>query len=234
MSSEMTVVLNSGGLNSAVATACVQQDGPIALLHVIYPHRAHEREAGLFEKQAAHFKAREQLVLKMQHIGTIGGNARVSRNRQIVDALAMGEGPSSCHVPGMIGTFLSTAFSWANAIGASRVVIGVSENLGPPAPRTSSIYPDYSREFIQLFSHIYEVATVKKSITLEAPLIEMTRNEIVRLGHRLSVPFDMTWSCLSSGQEACGGCAGCATRARGFLDAAQPDPLFLTAAAAAR
>jgi len=229
MGTEKAVVLSSGGLNSAVVTAIAGQDHSLALLHARFDHRAAEREAELFEKQADHFSADERLVVDLPYFAAIGGSARVSRKRTIEDAMAIGEGPSSCHVPGLIGTLAHAAFSWAAAMGASKVFIGVSENLGPPAPKTFLIYPDYSREYLLLLGHQFSVASAHQPITLESPLADLTRTEIVKLGRRLKAPFELTWSCLSSATQACGSCVGCATRARGFLNAAMPDPIVAKA-----
>lgn len=230
MNTDKVVVLSSGGLNSAVVTSLAAKEYAVKLLHVRYGHRAQSQETALFEKQAAFFNIKEKLTLDMPHFAAVGGNARVCRKKQIEDALAIGEGASNCWVPGLVSGLLNAAFGWAWVIGATKIFIGISEDLGPPGPRTRSIYPDYSRECIQLHNHLMAELSRAKPITIEAPLIDMGRTDIVKLGNRLEVPFDLTWSCLSSGTQPCGGCVGCATRSRGFLDAAVPDPIFTVAA----
>ncbi len=230
MNMEMAVVLSSGGLNSAVLTSLAAKEHAVKLLHVRYGHRAQPQEAALFEKQADFFGIKDKLTLDMPHFAAIGGNARVSRKKLIENAQAIGEGASNCWVPGLVSGLLNAAFGWAWVIGASKVFIGVSEDLGPPAPRTSSIYPDYSRECIQLHNHLLAELSRAKPISIEAPLIDMDRADIVRLGNRLGSPFRLTWSCLSSDAQPCGTCVGCATRSRGFLDAAVPDPILAVAA----
>jgi 7-cyano-7-deazaguanine synthase len=231
MAKEKAIVLCSGGLNSAVATSIAVRDFAVALLHVELGHRASPKESELFDRQAEFFAARERLTVEMPHFAAIGGNARVSRKRQIEDALAIGDGPSNCYMPGLIGTLVSAAFSWASTIEAAKIVLGVSENLGPPAPRTCTIYPDYSQEFLHLCNHLLGAVSRGRPVTIVTPLIDLSRAEIVRLGHRLGTPFELTWSCLSSASEPCGACLGCATRQRGFLDAAIPDPILLELAA---
>jgi 7-cyano-7-deazaguanine synthase len=228
MTKEKAVVLCSGGLNSAVVASIAVREHTVALLHVRFGHRAAQREAELFEKQVAFFEVRERLTVDMPHFATIGGSARVSRKRQIEDALALGEGPSNCYIAGLISALVSVGFGWAAAIGASKILLGVSEDLGPPGPKTSSIYPDYTQEFIQVCNHLLCEASPWKKVSVAAPVIDLERSEIVKIGHRLGTPFDLTWSCLSSGSEPCGACVGCATRNRGFLDAALPDPIMLT------
>ena len=230
MAKETVVVLCSGGLNSAVTATIASHDHALAMLHVRLGHRAAAHEADLFQKQVEFFGAKQKLVAEMPHFAAIGGNGRVSRKLQIEDAMALGEGKSNGYIPGLIGTLLGAGFSWASALGVSKVYLGVSEDLGPPGPRTSGVYPDYSREFVELCKHAYDVASPIRPITIETPLIDLSRSDIVKLGNRLGTPFDITWSCISSNSEPCGGCLGCATRNRGFLDAAIPDPILCEAA----
>ena len=228
MARERVVILASGGLNSAVAASLAAQDFEPALLHVRWGHRAEEREHGCFEQLAAKLEVRHRQVIDLPHYPTIGGNARVSRKRQIEDVLALTEGESNCYVPGLMGTLVHTAFGWAATLNARRIYLGVSENLGPPGPRTAGVFPDYSRENVQLLQHMLTTCLPLRKIVLETPLLELKRSEIVKLGKRLKTPFELTWSCMSTGIKPCGGCLGCATRNRGFLDAGVPDPLLLS------
>ncbi len=223
---ERVLVLCSGGLNSAVTATIASHEHTLAMLHVHFGHRAAVKEAELFEKQAEFYGADEKMVVELPHLAMIGGNGRVNRKLQIEDAMALGEGKSNCYIPGLVGTLLGVGFSWASVLGARKVYLGVSEDLGPPGPRTSGIYPDYSREYVELCKHAFEVASPVKPISIETPVIDLSRSEIVKLGNRLGTPFDLTWSCISSNHEPCGGCLGCATRNRGFLDAAIPDPIL--------
>ena len=234
MATVKAVVLCSGGLNSAVAASIARQSNAglrLAFLHVRFEHRAERREADLFEKQAAFFGAHQKLLVEMPHFAAIGGNARVSPKLQLQDALAIGAGGSNSYIPGLIQTLLGVGFTWASVICASKIYLGVSENLGPPAPRTADMFPDYAREHIELCRHGFSVVAVDRPISIETPLIDLSRTEIVRLGNRLKTPFGLTWSCVSSGRTPCGACVGCATRNRGFLDAALPDPVLCASAA---
>ncbi len=227
MTKDKVVVLCSGGLNSAVVTSIAVKEQAVSLLHVRVGHRATQREAELFEKQMAFFDVHDHLIVDMPHFAAVGGNARVSRKRPIEDAMAIGEGPSNCYMPGLIPALASAAFSWASTIGASRIVLGISQDLGPPGPRTGNLYPDYTASCIQLCNHLFGDLAGGGRFRIDAPLIDLSRTEIVKIGNRLQTPFELTWSCMSSGSEPCGGCLGCATRNRGFLDAALPDPLML-------
>lgn len=227
---EKSVVLASGGLNSAVAASLAASEYDLAMLHVQIAHRAADKELALFSQQADFFEARYRQVVEMPHFSELGANARVNRKKPIEDVLAIAELDNNCYIPGMIGSLLNAAFAWAVELKATRIYIGISENLGPPGPRTGGVFPDYTREYVQLIQHAFSVASPQRDITIETPLIELTRTEIVKLGRRLHSPFELTWSCLSSGNEPCGGCLGCATRNRGFLEAAIGDPLLLQVA----
>lgn len=230
MAKETAVVLCSGGLNSAVAAKVAAAEYSIALLHVSFPHRASGREAASVERIVGKLNPEKHLTLEMQHFAKIGGNARVSKRMQIEDAMAIGESGAHTYIPGLIGTLVGAAFNWADVIRASRIVIGVTEELGPPAPRLATIYPDHSREFLEITRQAYEAASPNRRVTLEMPLIDLKRAEIIKLGLRVGAPFADTWSCLSNNDEACGACIGCATRNRGFAEAGVPDPLFCEAA----
>lgn len=233
MAKKRAVILSSGGLNSAVTTAIAAAEYEPALMHVRFGHRAEQREAELFEKQAEYFRVATRLITDMPHFAAIGASARIAHDKPLEDALSAGENESTYYIPGLIGSLTSAAFNWASAINASAIFLGVCECLGPPGPRTAGVYPDYSRDYAQLLQHALNVAYPFRRITLEVPLIDLSRRDIIRLGQRLHVPFELTWSCNSSGRAPCGGCLGCATRSRGFLDAGIADPLHNTLAVVA-
>ncbi|MCK6457510.1 MAG: 7-cyano-7-deazaguanine synthase [Phycisphaerae bacterium] len=229
---EKSIVLCSGGLNSAVVLALAKQSGGVAAVHAALPTRAAVREAEAFEKLASHFGVRERLVLEMPWFGKVGGNARVDRRIEMEDALAITRTPSRCHVPGLIGSLLHAAFAAAQTLRIQRIWLGVSENLGPPAPPTSELYPDYSREYIAMVQDALQLASGDGNIRVETPLVDLSRGDVIRLGARLEVPFKLTWSCVAAADAPCQRCPACATRGRGFIDAAMPDPLYGPATAA--
>lgn len=228
---QKSIVLCSGGLNSAVLVALAKEAGPIALLHVRYPHQAAARETAMFEKLAAHFDVADRLVVDLPHFGEIGGNARVEDRIDLEDAIAIKCAPSTCFVAGLMPTLIGVAFTWAERLESAQIWVGVSENLGRPGPMTSAAYPDYSREFLTTFEQALALASARPPIRIETPLIDLDRADIIRLGRQFEVPFKWTWSCLASGETPCQRCLGCATRVRGFIAAGQPDPVLLPAAA---
>ncbi len=226
MRADKAVVLCSGGLNSAVVTSIARLEHDVTLLHVRWGHRCQSKELDLFERFADSVGITQRVVIDLPYFPEVGTSARVNKRRQLEDALAMSAGQNSSYMPGLIAALLAAGFTQASAIQATKVYIGVSENLGPPAPPTSRLFPDYSREYLQLFNHLYLSATPERAISIETPVIDLTRADIVRLGNRLATPFELTWSCMAGTAEPCGRCLGCATRNRGFVDAAVPDPLL--------
>ncbi|MBK8268001.1 MAG: 7-cyano-7-deazaguanine synthase [Planctomycetes bacterium] len=226
MAKTKAVVLCSGGLNSTVLATMTQQEHILTMMHVRIGHRADEREFELFEKQVDFFDPQHHISVEMPHFVAIGGNGRVDQDRDLENTRASAEGRSNSYIPGLVASLLSAACSWANVIGAGKIMIGVSEDLGPPGPRTSSIFPDFSREHVELCRNAILTETAPRALTVEMPLIDLPRADIIKLGQRLHAPFEMTWSCLSSGEEACGTCYGCVNRARGFVDAGLADPIL--------
>lgn len=228
---DKAVVLVSGGLNSAVAASIAREQYECYLLHVAWGHRTAERELSCFESLVAHFHAERTMTADLRCLSALGGNARTSRKMLIEDMAALGQEVPSTFVQGLVPTMLSLAATWAGAIEAKRIIIGSSEDYDVPGPPISKLYPDYRREFVQTFNLMLEYAKPRaRELQVEAPLAELTRQEIVSLGRRLKLPFEKTWSCYRSNEEPCGKCLGCGTRAAGFLSCGVPDPLLLEAA----
>jgi 7-cyano-7-deazaguanine synthase len=210
-----------------------RQEHNLAMLHIAFGHRTAPRERSCFDEQTDKLGVTHRFVVELPHLAELRGNARVDRSVAIEDAQALREGSCNAFVPGLIPTMLGVAQSFATSAGASVIMLGVSENLGPPAPPTGTLYPDYRREFHHLYAQVLQYATRDRAqIRLQTPLIGMSRQEIISVGLRLRAPFELTWSCLRDPESACGTCYGCATRARGFLEAGAPDPLALLSHAA--
>ncbi|MGQ9650552.1 MAG: 7-cyano-7-deazaguanine synthase [Phycisphaerae bacterium] len=226
---DKAVVLASGGINSTVAIAVTREQYELHLLHINWGHRAAEREATAFQQTASIMGIENTMLVEMPALSIWGGNARASRRLAIEDAATLEKGTPATFAFALLPTMLSTAASWAGSIGARHLVIGVSEDHGVPGPPISELYPDYRIEFIQTFNLMLKYAIpAGQELVVEAPLLEMTRAEIVRLGTRLEVPFKLTWSCYANNEKPCDRCLGCHNRVAGFLQAKLPDPLVLS------
>ena len=230
---DRAIVLLSGGINSTVAAAVAREKYELALLHIAWAHRAAERELAAFEQIAASMQIEQTLVAELQCMAIFGGNSRVSKRIPIEDADTLANNTPATFMLGLMPSMLSLAASWAGSIKAKRIILGISENHRTPGPAISELYPDYRRDFIQVFNLMLQYAKPPdRDLIVEAPLIDLSRSEVVQLGKRLKVPFDQTWSCYGNNNQPCGRCLACVTRAIGFLKTRIPDPLLLETAPA--
>jgi len=131
------------------------------------------------------------------------------------------------YVPARNSIFLSMAASYAEARCAESLFIGVNAV-------DYSGYPDCRPEYLAAFDHVIRLGTKAgtegKIIRIEAPLLMMSKKDIVLWGKELGVPFEKTWSCYQGGKTPCGECDSCQLRAKGFREAGIPDPLGVYAA----
>ncbi|NLX14899.1 MAG: hypothetical protein GXY44_14790 [Phycisphaerales bacterium] len=232
---DRAVILVSGGINSAVAAAVAREQYEPAWLHVSWAHRAADRELLAFEMLAADAGVQKTIIAELSALATFGGNARVSKRLPMEDAVTLGHETPATFAFGLLPSMLSLAAAWAGSIGAKHIIVGISENHGIPGPLISELYPDYRREFLQTFNLMLEYAKPSgRELLVEAPLIELSRAEIIRLGQQLKVPFEKTWSCYRGNDQPCNRCLPCFARTTGFLRVGIPDPLVLHATSATR
>ncbi len=116
------------------------------------------------------------------------------------------------YVPFRNAHFLSVAVSWAEVLGAEKIYIGAVE-------QDSSGYPDCRPAYYEAFNQVIKAGTKEGTIEIVTPLIHLRKAEIVRLGLELGAPFDLTWSCYSRQDQACGVCDSCVLRLRAFAAA---------------
>lgn len=214
------VVLLSGGLDSATTLAMARARGFEAFaLSVDYGQR-HGAELLAASRVASALGARDHRVMRVDLAG-IGGSALTD------STLAIPETPSSgipiTYVPARNTMMLALALGWAEVIGAWDIFIGVNA-------LDYSGYPDCRPEFIAAFETLAKLAT-KAGVEggrfeIHAPLLEMSKAEIVRAGLGLFVDYSMTVSCYQASDEgrACGRCDSCRLRAAGFAAAGVADP----------
>lgn len=129
----------------------------------------------------------------------------------------------STYVPARNTIFLSFAVSYAEAIGAGAIFIGANavDFSGYPDCR-----PEYYRVFDKLIERGTKAGAEKKKIRIFTPLIYKTKAEIIKLGTKLGVPYEYTWSCYAGGMRPCLECDSCVFRAKGFKEAGVRDPLL--------
>jgi 7-cyano-7-deazaguanine synthase len=230
---DRAVILVSGGINSAVAAAAMREQCQLAWLHVAWGHRSAERELIAFEAMAHHFKADPTLVAELSCMAAIGGNARASRRLSIEDAEVLTGKTPSTFAAGLLPAMISVAAAWAASLKARRIILGIASDHQTGRYPLSQLYPDHRREFAQACNLMLAYATAPgQEIRVETPLMDLSRPEVIKLGRRLGVPFDRTWSCYADNETPCQRCLGCADRAAGFVRAGVPDPLMAVPASA--
>jgi len=212
------VVLLSGGMDSCVCAALATRDHETAAVHVSYGQRTEERERQSFLAVCQRLKIHDRLMVRNEALRAIGGSALTDESIAVPDAEAVGRNIPVTYVPFRNAHFLAVAVSWAEVLGAQKVYIGAVEP-------DSSGYPDCRPAYYKAFNEVVKAGTREGSIEIVTPLIAMRKAEIVRLGLELGAPFDLTWSCYSREDQACGVCDSCALRLRAFEAAGAPDPI---------
>lgn len=226
------VVLLSGGLDSATTLALARREGfSVYALSFAYGQRQHiELEAAARVARAHGTKAHRMVTIDLR---AFGGSALtddgldVPKNR---DADAMAQGIPITYVPARNTIFLSYALAWAEVLGAFDIWLGVNA-------LDYSGYPDCRPAYVAAFEKLANLATgagveERGRYRIRAPLIDLTKAEIIRKGVDLGVDYGMTHSCydpLPNG-AACGRCDACILRRRGFAEAQIDDPTLYAAA----
>jgi 7-cyano-7-deazaguanine synthase len=219
------VVLLSGGLDSATALAVARRDGFICHgLTVAYGQR-HGAELEAARRVAAALGAAEQRVVAVD-LRAFGGSALTADLPipQDRSAETMSSGIPITYVPARNTVFLALALGWAEALGCFDLFIGVN-------CLDYSGYPDCRPEFIAAFEQLANLATkagveARGRFRIHAPLIRLSKAEIIRLGISLGVDYALTHSCYDPAPDgaACGHCDSCLLRRAGFEAAGVPDP----------
>ncbi|HSF10557.1 MAG TPA: 7-cyano-7-deazaguanine synthase QueC [Nitrospirales bacterium] len=220
------VVLASGGLDSTVTAAIAKSEGyELYFLTVDYGQR-HRTEIECAQKISEYFKVKEHKIIQLD-LRTFGGSAltdqipvptnRTGRDREQQIPVT--------YVPARNTIFLSLALAYAEVLDASSIFFGA--NI-----RDYSGYPDCRPEFIQAFKEVARLGTRMglegQQVDILAPLLFLTKREIIQKGHALGVPFQWTNSCYNPGlqNQPCGHCDSCVIRQEGFKEAQLPDPLL--------
>lgn len=216
------VVLYSGGLDSTTCMAIAREQGFEAYaLSFAYGQR-HTVELEKAREYAPQIGAKEHMVIDV-NLRQMGGSAltddiEVPKGKVETDRIPV------TYVPARNTIFLSFALGWAEVLGASDIFIGVNA-------LDYSGYPDCRPEFIQAFQKMANLATkagVEGALyTIHAPLIDLTKAQIIKRGLALGVDYRLTHSCYDPTPEglSCGGCDSCLLRLKGFAEVGCEDPV---------
>ena len=219
MARERAVALVSGGMDSSVTLAVAHREYEVAALHLRYGQRTEGREERAFHALADFYGVSSRLVVPMHHLSQIGGSSLTDHSIAVSPADLRSHAIPTSYVPFRNASFLAVGVSWAEVLGASAVFIGAVEE-------DSSGYPDCRGEFFAAFERAVAAGTrAGTAIRIVAPVLHLSKADIVRKAIMLGVPLQLTWSCYQREDQACGLCDSCALRLRGFQRAGVDDPL---------
>jgi 7-cyano-7-deazaguanine synthase len=213
------VVLLSGGLDSAVGLWWAKKQGwNCVALSFDYGQR-HKREM----KSAVLLARRARVPHQTVRFSLPWGGSTLTTNKKALphhtlSNIGRGKIPST-YVPARNTLFLSFGLSWADQMGAEAIVIGANA-------LDYSGYPDCRPNYLRAFENMGRFGTrmgaeKNKRIRVLAPLVRLNKAQIVRLGRKLRVPIEITWSCYLGGARPCGRCDSCQLRDKGFREAAR-------------
>lgn len=221
------VCLLSGGLDSTTCLYVALRDGYEVTALTVHYGQLHDKEIKAAKKIAEQAGVTHMIVpLSMPW----GGSALTDENIEVPmdrSEQDMGSDIPSTYVPARNTLFLSLASSLAETIGASKIFIGANAI-------DYSGYPDCRPEYLNSFQQTIKLGTKAGNdghvLSIEAPLLSLTKKVIVQLGDLLQVPFELTWTCYKGEEHPCQRCDACQLRAKGFEEAKVKDPLLLNAA----
>jgi 7-cyano-7-deazaguanine synthase len=220
--SARAVVLLSGGLDSATTLAIARHEGLVCCALSFRYGQRHAVEIDAARRVAACAGAAEHVVLDLP-IGRLGGSALTDRTAPLPPASQDGAGIPPTYVPARNAILLAFGLAYAEVTDADALYIGVNSV-------DYSGYPDCRPEFVQAFQRMADLATRRavegRPVSIRAPLIHMSKAEIIRTGLRLGVDYSLTFSCYDPDEagQACGRCDSCRLRRTGFERAGVPDP----------
>lgn len=220
MTEKRAVILLSGGLDSATVVAMALADGYTCYTMSFDYGQRHRAELDAAARVARDLGVVEHKVIGLDLNG-IGGSALTDSSIAVPES--PGEGIPVTYVPARNTVFLSLALGWAEVLGARDIFIGVNAV-------DYSGYPDCRPEFIEAFERMANLATKAgvegQGFTIQAPLQNLSKADIVKTGMRLGVDYGLTVSCYQADDQgrACGKCDSCRLRAEGFAKAGVADP----------
>ncbi len=221
------VILLSGGLDSTTVLAIAKSQGYIPYAMSFDYGQRHKIELEAAQRIAQHFSVVQHSIVQFD-LRQIGGSALttnepVPKHRSVED---MGEGIPVTYVPARNTIFLSFALAWAEVLGAQDIFIGVNA-------LDYSGYPDCRPDYIKSYENMANLATRagvegNTRLTIHAPLIDMSKKQIIETGLSLGVDYSLTTSCYDPGVQGqpCGQCDACILRQKGFAELNMNDPVL--------
>lgn len=220
-SKDLAICLVSGGMDSLVTAAIANNlHENLAFLHLNYGQKTEKKELTCFHQIADHYGVDKKLrkILDITFLKQIGGSSLTDDNIDVKKYHGDTNEIPDSYVPFRNTHIISMAVSWAEVIGAKKIFIGaVFED--------SSGYPDCRPSYYEAMNALIKQGTKNADITVITPVINMSKDEIVKKAVELKAPLEFTWSCYAREDKACGVCDSCALRLRGFQKAGILDPI---------
>lgn len=219
------VILLSGGLDSTTTLALAHAEGyELHTLAFDYGQR-HQREVAAAAAVAQYYHVVQQQTVKID-LRVFGGSA-LTADIAVPHARSLDEMADDIpitYVPARNTIFLSFALAYAEVQGANDIFLGINAI-------DYSGYPDCRPDYLEAYERMANLATRattqdERTMRIHAPLLRMSKAEIVRKGTELGVPYELTWSCYEGREYACGMCDSCLLRLNGFAEAGLRDPLI--------
>ena len=221
MAKDLAIVLNSGSVSSAVATALTAQRYRPVMLHAVARAPAADsdeeqpsRARVAFEQQVGHFKPYREHVLPMTYLEQLASAAGPKQGVALPDARNTSVTPQMVELLPL----MSAAIQFAAHYQAAAVYLGLRVGNQPDTLGQAS-------EFIQIWTELAQLPCGLADLEIVAPLLELELWQVVDLAFQVNAPMDKTWSCATDAGEPCWACRGCRAREAAFQQAGKPDPL---------
>jgi len=215
------ITVLSGGLDSTVATAYFNDKYEIHAITFDYGQRSARMEIES-SRAICDFFGIQHTVIELPWLKRLGKSALTSaaeipklKAEQLDDKEICDETARKVWVPGRNVVFTAIATSFAEAEDAEIIIVGWDLE-------EAVTFPDNSKEFLNAFNNVLEIGTLE-SVKIEAPLIELNKNEIVKLGDKINAPMNLSYSCYLGEEEHCGVCESCMRRRRAFKETSVED-----------
>lgn len=217
------VIVLSGGLDSTTCMGIAKDAGYELYPITFHYEQRHEREVECAKKIASYYGVEKyHRIVNLSFFQQLGGSSLTDKTEMVqIDSKA--DQIPNTYVPARNMIFLSLAAAYAEVIGAKKIYTGVSSV-------DYSGYPDCRPEFIESMNQTINLATKvgvtsEEKLSIETPIIQLSKAETIKLGAILQVPYHLTTSCYLGGAAACGICDSCKLRIKGFEEAGLSDPI---------